>query len=143
MIMPLTVNQPLSASSFYPWVGASVFGLTEMPWFGKLSATGSSQAWFLGGALLSGFIFSVLKKEFKWRIIHSRWQHYKGNSVSKRLIYAFTGGFLLLFGARLAGGCTSGHIISGGMQLSFSSLLFAVFTFAGLLLTGRFFYRSR
>ena len=40
----------------------------------------------------------------------------------------------------MAGGCTSGHIISGGMQLSLSSFVFAAFVFAGLLLTGRLFY---
>jgi uncharacterized protein len=58
------------------------------------------------------------------------------------LIFAFAGGFLLLFGARMAGGCTSGHVISGGMQVAFSSYLFAVFVFAGLLITGQLFYRK-
>jgi hypothetical protein len=43
----------------------------------------------------------------------------------------------------MAGGCTSGHILSGGMQLSVSSLVFAVFVFAGLLLTGKYFYRLK
>jgi uncharacterized membrane protein YedE/YeeE len=40
----------------------------------------------------------------------------------------------------MAGGCTSGHIISGGMQLALSSFVFAVFVFAALLITGRIFY---
>jgi hypothetical protein len=40
----------------------------------------------------------------------------------------------------MAGGCTSGHILSGGMQLSLSSLIFAVFVFTGLLITGKLFY---
>lgn len=43
----------------------------------------------------------------------------------------------------MAGGCTSGHILSGGMQLAFSSLTFAVFVFIGLLLTGKLFYRAK
>jgi len=61
----------------------------------------------------------------------------------KRVVWSFIGGFLLITGARMAGGCTSGHILSGGMQLAASSLLFAVFVFAGLLITGKVFYKKR
>lgn len=46
-------------------------------------------------------------------------------------------------GARMSGGCTSGHILSGGMQLALSSFIFAIFVFASLLITGRFFYREK
>jgi len=49
----------------------------------------------------------------------------------------------LIFGARMAGGCTSGHVLSGGMQLAVSSLVFAAFVFGGLLLTGKYFYRHK
>jgi uncharacterized membrane protein YedE/YeeE len=42
----------------------------------------------------------------------------------------------------MAGGCTSGHVISGGMQLALSSLLFGAFVFAGLLITGKYFYKG-
>lgn len=42
----------------------------------------------------------------------------------------FLGGFLLLFGARFAGGCTSGHIMSGMMQSSVSGYVFAGVVFA-------------
>lgn len=44
--------------------------------------------------------------------------------------FLFWGGFLLLFGARLAGGCTSGHVITGFTQLAAASLLFAATVFA-------------
>lgn len=36
----------------------------------------------------------------------------------------------MLFGARLAGGCTSGHMMSGIMQTSLSGYLFALGAFA-------------
>ena len=52
------------------------------------------------------------------------------------------GGFILIIGARMAGGCTSGHILSGGMQFAFSSMFFSIFVFAGLLITGRYFYKK-
>jgi uncharacterized membrane protein YedE/YeeE len=52
------------------------------------------------------------------------WKERFGSSPVKRYAAAFLGGFLLLFGARLAGGCTSGHGISGTLQLGVSSWLF-------------------
>jgi len=42
----------------------------------------------------------------------------------------------------MSGGCTSGHIISGGMQMVVSSYLFAVFVFASLLINGKLFYKK-
>jgi uncharacterized membrane protein YedE/YeeE len=49
---------------------------------------------------------------------------------AKRYTEAFLAGFLLLFGARLAGGCTSGLIISGMTQLSIAGFVFAAGVFA-------------
>lgn len=44
------------------------------------------------------------------------------------------GGFLLLLDARLAGSCTSGHMMSGIMQSSISSIIFAGVVFiSGIL----------
>jgi uncharacterized membrane protein YedE/YeeE len=39
------------------------------------------------------------------------------------------GGFLMLFGARIAKGCTSGNILSGVAQMSLGSMLFSVATY--------------
>lgn len=58
------------------------------------------------------------------------WARAFGPSRIKRYAAAFLGGVLLLFGARLAGGCTSGHAISGGLQLAVSSYLFLIAMFA-------------
>lgn len=52
------------------------------------------------------------------------WEKRFGDSRWKRYIGAFIGGVILLFGARMAGGCTSGHGISGGLQLAVSSYVF-------------------
>lgn len=46
-------------------------------------------------------------------------------------LLTFTGGFLILFGARMAGGCTTGHVLSGMSQLSVAGFLFAAAVFAG------------
>lgn len=44
---------------------------------------------------------------------------------------ALAGGFLMILGARIAGGCTSGHGISGVSLLSISSFITIAATFAG------------
>ena len=63
--------------------------------------------------------------------------HDRERGHGRRLLNAFLGGFLLLFGARLAGGCTSGHVISGITQLSVSGLLFGAGVFATGILTAK------
>ena len=55
----------------------------------------------------------------------------------------FIGGFLLLFGARWAGGCTSGHMMSGIMQSSVSGIVFAGVVFAVAIITATLIYRKR
>ncbi len=54
-----------------------------------------------------------------------RWQQRFGRSRIKRDLAALAGGALMMFGARTAKGCTSGHTISGTLQLAASSWLFA------------------
>ena len=53
----------------------------------------------------------------------------------RRYMDAFLGGFLIIFGARVAGGCTSGHIISGMTQLALSGFLFAAAVFGAGIIT--------
>jgi len=135
-------NRPIGASTAYPYISDLFTGTTRNNYFLKIQEPGHWEMLFLIGAFISGIVISILRKEFKITIIHTNWRKYKGNSVSKRLIWSFIGGFILIIGARMAGGCTSGHILSGGMQLSVSSLVFAVFVFAGLLITGKYFYKN-
>lgn len=84
-------------------------------------------AMLAGGLLASLFQSTQSSKES----LHSPeiWREKFGNSLSKRFFATFIGGFFVLFGARLAGGCTSGHMISGMMQTSISGYLFALGAF--------------
>lgn len=50
-------------------------------------------------------------------------------SFTKAYLPTFIGGFLLLFGARMADGCTSGHMMSGMMQGSVSGYILAASVF--------------
>lgn len=90
------------------------------------------------GSMLAAWLGGTLKAER----VPTLWSDRFGASVAKRYVAAFLGGAILLFGARMAGGCTSGHGISGGLQLAVSSWVFFVSMFVSgvavaLLLFGR------
>ena len=84
--------------------------------------------------IIFGALLSALTKgpdaTARDRIAPEVWRNRFGDEASKRYMAAFLGGILVLFGARLAGGCTSGHMMSGMMQTSVSGYLFAIAAFA-------------
>lgn len=63
------------------------------------------------------------------RVAPEVWRNKFGEQGFKRYLASFIGGVLVLFGARLAGGCTSGHMMSGMMQTSISGYIFALGAF--------------
>ena len=62
-------------------------------------------------------------------------------SLLLRLGAAVGGGILMAFGARLAGGCTSGHGISGTLQLSVGSWIAVICFFIGGIATAMLLFR--
>ena len=95
----------------------------------------------LGGAL-SGW-FSKKKITDNDKLSPAVWRNKFGTLNNKRFLYTFLAGFLALFGARLAGGCTSGHMMSGMMQTSLSGYLFAAGTFATAIPLAILFFKSK
>lgn len=93
----------------------------------------------LGGFLSARFRGGIDKVEAR---VPAIWQANYGNSPAKRYAVAFLGGFIVLYGARLAGGCTSGHMMSGIMQTSLSGYIFAIGAFAAAIPTARLFYKK-
>lgn len=90
------------------------------------------------GALLSASLSGDRTRE----VVPEPWRRRFGGSVTKRLAAASLGGALMMFGARLAQGCTSGHGISGALQMAVSSwvfvvVMFAVAVVAALMIYGR------
>ncbi len=76
------------------------------------------------GALLGGFVSGLVNGRLKIEIN-------KGPRISDRmrLLLAFLGGTIMVYGARMARGCTSGQALSGGATLAAGSwaLMFAIF----------------
>lgn len=76
----------------------------------------------LAGGFVSGWLNGRLKVETN-----------KGPHISKRSrwAWAFVGGAIMGYGARMARGCTSGQALSGGATLSVGSWAFMFAVFAG------------
>jgi hypothetical protein len=71
------------------------------------------------------------------------WRQRFGENPAWRFATVFFAGLIVLFGARLAGGCTSGHMMSGMMQTSLSGYLFAIGAFAAAVPAAVLIYRRK
>jgi uncharacterized membrane protein YedE/YeeE len=97
---------------------------------------------FLVGTFLGGLISALASRSFRWETIPAVWAERFGGSAARRLVGAFLGGVVIMFGARMAGGCTSGHGISGTLQLAASSWVFFLTMFASGVLTAALMFRK-
>lgn len=78
------------------------------------------------GVFLGGAVSSYASGRMKLTVRRGR-----RASVPWRLVFAFAGGILMGFAARLTRGCTSGQALSGGALLSVGSWIFMLSVFAG------------
>lgn len=90
---------------------------------------------FVLSMMLGGFLSAMARGgiDAQDRKVPALWRANYGDDPVKRYLVAFLGGFIVLYGARLAGGCTSGHMMSGMMQTAVSGYIFAVGAFAAAI----------
>jgi uncharacterized membrane protein YedE/YeeE len=87
------------------------------------------------GLACGAFISAWLSGELHAVWVPSLWESSFGTNAILRFIAALAGGVFIGLGARWAGGCTSGHGISGTIQLVVSSWLAVMCFFAGGIIT--------
>ena len=92
------------------------------------------------GVFLGALISSSLSGDRNSATVPPLWAWRFGNSTGTRLLVAFFSGAVMMFGARLAQGCTSGHGISGTLQLAVSSWLFIIVAFGVATITTMLLY---
>ncbi|MHB8839931.1 MAG: YeeE/YedE thiosulfate transporter family protein [Gemmatimonadaceae bacterium] len=135
---------PIGVSGTYPrFIGAIMRRITPdaahaNPYLEKMGSLIKPETMLVVGLLIGGFLAARLAGD-KATAEHV---HPGETTSGKRYRDAFFGGLLIVFGARLAGGCTSGHIISGITQLSISGLLFAAGVFATGILTAKLMHKG-
>jgi uncharacterized membrane protein YedE/YeeE len=144
----LLADQALGTSSSYVYlVGhlAALFGEVN-PYLERYMIR-EGITWQVGMVvgIIFGAWFSAMQSKMLRKDFSDIYQLHPGffSEKKNRKYSAFIGGFLILFGARLAGGCTSGHGLSGIAQLSVSSILATVSMFAGGILFAMIFKAMR
>jgi uncharacterized protein len=100
----------------------------------------------LVGVFFGGMVGAATSGTLKWgkkdaANSDEQWKRIFGPQVWKRWTIAFFGAILLEFAAGIAGGCTSGLAISGGMLLAPAAFLFIAGMFASGILTALIIYR--
>ena len=84
------------------------------------------------GVLIGSFLAAWSGGTIQANLLPYTWvQRFGADSSTLRIITAIIGGVFIAFGARTAGGCTSGHGISGTMQMSVGSWIALIFFFIG------------
>lgn len=144
------VNQPLGISTAL----SSVSSVCAIPVMGS-EAVAQNAYWakipfkwdggmlFLVGTFFGGLLSAVMSGTFRVEKVPGAWASQFGASSLKRMVGAFVGGVVIMYGARMAGGCTSGHGISGSLQLAVSSWVFFLTLFAFGILTALVMFRKR
>jgi hypothetical protein len=95
------------------------------------------------GIITGSFISAVSSKSFKIVAVPDMWKQSMGPSKIRRWFWAIIGGIIFGFGARMAGGCVSGLMISGSVQLSAAGFIVMMTVWIGGVMTTIAFYRLR
>lgn len=146
----LFTQRLLSASGGFESVGGSIVKAVsptagENVYWKFVMPTGIGWSVFvLLGIFAGSLVSSLVSHTFKWQAISDdQWKRVFGPSRLKRWLVLFVGAILLEYGAGIAGGCTSGLAISGGVQLTPSAFLFMAGMFGSGIPIAMILYRRR
>lgn len=130
-------DKPIGASSFYAQIAGFLGKLiaprhTEsLAYFKDKPPRVSWGFVFVAATIAGGAIAALTGGEFANEWLPPMWEARFGDRMALRAAIGFGGGLLMAFGARLAGGCTSGHGISGTLQLNPGSWIAVICLFIG------------
>lgn len=136
----LLIETALGTSSSYVTMAAHIAALfdgsvAKMDYLAKHMG-GAKNLWQLamvGGIVLGAFV-SMKMSGARRRSISPVWERAVGiTTLSGRAPMAFAGGFVMVLGARIADGCTTGHGISGIAQLAAGSMVAVTSMFVGAI----------
>ncbi len=149
----LLVASPSTGVKIHPVLGGVLLGFAQLVSVlatkslvgvsGSYEEAGDGFWWLLKGA--NGPVPSTTAMHFAlgidggaWAVASYRPSVVQGPSLDVPLSLAMLGGFTMVMGSRIAGGCTSGHGISGISSFSISSLITIGAMFIGGAIVARF-----
>lgn len=130
-------DKPIGASSFYAKLAGFLGQLIAPRHTASLTYFKDKPprvGWgfvFVVAIIVGGAIAALTGGEYANQWLPPIWEARFGDSIALRAAVAFPGGMLMAVGARLAGGCTSGHGISGALQLNLASWIAVICFFIG------------
>jgi hypothetical protein len=130
-------DKPIGASSFFAQVAGFLGKLiapnrtASLAYFKDNPPRVGWEFVFVMTTIAGGALGALTGGEFTNEWLPPMWKARFGDSILLRAAVAFGGGILMAFGARLAGGCTSGHGISGTLQLNVASWIAVTCFFIG------------
>lgn len=142
-------NKPLGASTAYARIAGMLGSLVapkhtkSLKYYQENKPVVDWEVMLVFGAILGAFLAAWHGEELTGEWLPAMWEARFGEgSIVLRWAAAITGGVLMAFGSRLAGGCTSGHGISGTMQLSVGSWIAVICFFIGGIATALLMFRA-
>lgn len=142
-------NKPLGASTAYARLAGMLGGVVapkhtqSLKYYEDNKPAVDWEVMLVVGAILGAFFAAWQGGEFSNEWLPPMWAARFGqDTLVPRLAVAILGGILVAFGARLAGGCTSGHGISGALQLSVGSWIALICFFVGGIAAAMLMYRT-
>lgn len=141
-------GKPVGASSAYAttagMLGAAVAPdyTKRLPYFREKPPGIGWEFVFIAATIVGAFLAAWQGGELTQRWLPPFWEARFGEgTLLLRGVVALVGGCLMAFGARMAGGCTSGHGISGTLQLNVASWISLICFFFGGSLTANLMFR--
>ena len=125
-------NTPLGVSTGYGNLAKILFPSRHLQWFkSKFPKTWNWRVYFIVGIFLGGFLSAGLAGRPLMLMEMGQFTSILDWPALLTAFYFFAGGIMLGLGARIAGGCTSGHSIHGIANLHFSSIVVTLFFLMG------------
>jgi uncharacterized protein len=144
----LISGKPIATSTTFARTGGMIEELIagnkarRRPYFKKIKLEINWQWMLVVGVVIGSFLSAIISGDFQVGVwVPSLWASAFGDSAILRVLVALAGGIILGFGARFADGCTSGHGISGTLQLAVSSWVSGIFFFVGGIITAHLIFK--
>jgi uncharacterized protein len=143
----LISGKPIATSTSFAQTGGMIENIItggkadKRPYYKKIKLKINWQWMLVLGVVLGSFLSAIISGDFQVDVwVPSLWASAFGDSALLRVFVAVVGGVILGFGARFGDGCTSGHGISGTLQLAVSSWISAILFFIGGIITAHIIY---
>jgi uncharacterized membrane protein YedE/YeeE len=114
----------------------------EKAYYRKFAPTIDWEWMLVAGVFVGAFLSALISGQLRFEWVPATWALAFGNTPVTRWIVALIGGIAMGIGARWAGGCTSGHGISGTLQLAVGSWLAVICFFIGGIATAMILFRG-